>query len=474
MPTLAMEHEKTDIAKISNNFDQDTIDQETSYDRLNELQTKCGNVALQGFSPAEYEVMTDVAERISAPMDHTISFQRVDGKLYCGSSIDGKDLLTISKEAEFSAYEVAKTNPQWTIEALRRHLETEEVQQAARLKSGEQMVVFSPTPDAALSGKINIGGYNTDKKTTMVRIYEASDSDEFSCRYISLDGGDWDALAAAVASIDGQMPAVYESEAMLAQRYVSSGSTSNIGNTITTHYDAAMEAKYGGVYSYGNTYVSQQSALELAMLRRDRLDEFMAIRSDLEFRYTGAELASEIERAMYDYAAALDKIARGEDVVDNGSAGGEARDSGANYSGYCASTPGQESTQTTYEAMFGRSKVTGTCPFCKETTSFDPCDPECEKCHSKPGQDQSQEYLARKKAAKEQSFAMSSKNEREPANQGEKRGAAGKKMLDLVKKFVWGDGAFSPVEKVVGYHGEIIAEGDAARELYKDSYSLAA
>ena len=58
------------------------------------------------------------------------------------------------------------------------------------------------------------------------------------------------------------------------------------------------------------------------------------------------------------------------------------------------------------------------------------------------------------------------KKEREKTSSDDKKSGTNKKMMNLVKKFVWGDGAFSPVEKAIGYHGEIIAEGESARDLY--------
>ena len=144
--------------------------------------------AVGEFTAAEYEEMTDVAERLRAPMDHPIQFQNIDGKLYTDSSVDGKDLLTISREAEFAALEMARRNPQWTVEAYRRHIESEEIVAASALPDGAQMIVYSPTPDVVLSGGVTIGGYNTEKATIMVRAWENRDG-YIDCRYISLDGG---------------------------------------------------------------------------------------------------------------------------------------------------------------------------------------------------------------------------------------------------------------------------------------------
>lgn len=54
----------------------------------------------------------------------------------------------------------------------------------------------------------------------------------------------------------------------------------------------------------------------------------------------------------------------------------------------------------------------------------------------------------------------------------EKSRRVGKKIMSSVKRFIWGDGAFAPVEKVIGWRGEIISEGKAAEQTYRDYYGL--
>ena len=419
------------------------------------------------FTAAEYEEMTDVAERLRAPMDHAIRFKNIDGKLYTNSSVDGKDLLTISRDAEFAALEVAKQNPQWTVEAYRRHIESEEVVAASALPDGAQMVIYSPTPDAVVSGAVNIGGYNTEKATTMVRVWENQDG-HLDCRYISLDGGNREALRASVQSIGRKIPEDYDSEQILATFYTFLDRDEDLVDKLVDGYDMEMRRQTGTDHSYGRAGLNHKKALDIALENPNRLYDHMAEIARLKWSYEGEELREKLEEARYNYAAALDKTSRGESVSSNLAAGGEARAAGADFSGYCATTPGENTAQSNeeaYNAMFGK-KVTGKCPCCGETTTYDPCNPECGVCHSTAGNDRSAEYFAKKKAELEKMSAEDYKKNRESANTSEKKSDAGKKILGLIKKFIWGDSAFSPVEKAVGYHGEIIAEGESARDLY--------
>jgi chemotaxis protein MotB len=62
----------------------------------------------QDFTAERFEEMTDVAERLSAPMDHTIWFVDTENGLKCNSSVGGDDLLTICQKSEVNAALIAK------------------------------------------------------------------------------------------------------------------------------------------------------------------------------------------------------------------------------------------------------------------------------------------------------------------------------------------------------------------------------
>jgi hypothetical protein len=421
------------------------------------------------FTAEDYEEMTDVAERLRAPMDHTITFQNIGGGLYCGSSVRGDDLLTISKNAELTAREMAQRDPAWAVEALRRHIETQEIIAATGLSPGSQMLVFSPIPDSVRSGEVNIGGYNMAKQTTMVRIW-THDEDGLACRYISLDGGNRAALAAAAGAVGREVPSQYSSEEILATYYTFPGGETDVAERVIDGYDGEMKRQTGRNHSYGRLGLNHKKALDIAAENPARLHEHMATIRALRWQFSGPELDKRLEAARYDYAAALDRATRGEAVASNSSAGGLARAVGANFSGYCAggaNSNAPNSTNQAYDSMFGRTKVTGKCPCCGELTTYDPCDPKCTVCESDSKTNRAAEYFAKKKVAEEKSEPKT--NERAKTDQKKQRGQKlGNKALnvDNVKGFIWGNSAFAGVEQAVDYHGRVIATGQDARELY--------
>ena len=442
------------------------------------------------FTPEEYEEMTDVAERLRAPMDHAIIFHGKDGKLYCGTSTTGDDLLTISKNAELTAQEMTRVSPAWAVETLRRNIETREIIQATNLPYGAQMLIFSPTPDDVLSGAINIGGYNLEKKTTMVRVW-THDEEGLGCRYISLDGGNKKALIAAARAVGREILPQDTSEEILATFYSFPNGIDNLAECVVDGYDEEMKRQTGRDHSYGRPGLNHKKALEIAYENPARLHEHMSTIRALRWQYSGEKLAQELEKARYDYAAALDKITRcdstggggdgGGGIISNRAAGNEARGSGANFSGYCAGSSvnannwsASSSTQHAYNSMFGRKNVKGKCPCCGETTTYDPCSPKCGECGSTPGYNRSREYLAnKKKEAAEVKIAERAVHGHNKSKLLEKyERQFGTEILNNIKKFVWGDGAFDGVAGAVDYYGRTIAIGQDAKELYETKYNL--
>jgi ssDNA-binding Zn-finger/Zn-ribbon topoisomerase 1 len=419
------------------------------------------------FTPKEYQEMTDVAERLRAPMDHTIAFEERSGKLYCDSSVEGDDLLTISKNAEFAARQMTKTDPAWSVEALRRSIETQEIIQAIDLPFGAQMVVFSPTPDAVLAGAINIGGYNLDKKTTMVRVW-THDETGISCRYISLDGGNREALTASARAIGWEIPVEYGSEEILSTFCTFSSNQLDLAGCLIDGYDAEMKRQTGRNHSYGRLGLNHKKALEIAYENPAILHEHMAEIKALKWQYSGAELDKKLEDARYNYAAALDQITRGEVVTSNTAAGGVARASGVNFAGYCA----PNSTQEAYGRMFSNGTIVRcvNCPHCKQTVDAEIKGRKyiCPRAAC-PSNRHVQEK-AKQTADSESEEAIAESTEVEQQKQDRQK--FGAEILSLIKKFIWGPGAFDGVEQAIDYHGRVIATGQDAKELYNIKHNL--
>jgi hypothetical protein len=230
-------------------------------------------------------------------------------------------------------------------------------------------------------------------------------------------------------------------------------------------YDAAMKRQTGRNHSYGRPGLNHKKALEIAVEHPAQLHEHMATIRALRWQFSGQELDKKLEEARYDYAAALDAIVNGGAVASNSAAGGMARAAGANFAGYCAATSNTNSTQSAYDSLYGRKKVTGRCPCCGEMTTYDPCAPVCGQCGSDGKTNRAAQYLAKKKAAAEKS-ETTPETARADSEKTEQKKKAGAKVLNNIKGFIWGDGAFDGVEQAVDYYGRVVAVGQEARELY--------
>jgi hypothetical protein len=351
------------------------------------------------FTPAEVDELTDVAERLRAPLDHKLWFMVRAGDLHCSSAAGDKGAREICRDAVTVAEQVALRDPNWLIEVARRRLELDEIDCATKLSRGQNLLVLSPIPDAVLAGNSLGSGYNLAKKSTMVRFWRHDDSG-LSCRYISLDaprGGGREALSRAMAELGVEIPANFDSEDILSQRYYFANS--DVADELRQNYDHALTERFGGVWHYGQPNLSQKKALEIAMERPDLLRTLMTDLATARDQFYGAKLSAELEHLRYNYAAALDVHRDGRDVAtgDMAAIGESARAAGDDYSGNCPTIP--ENTAEALAALgLNRAKVRGHCPFCKEETMFDPCDPECEKCHSTPSHDNSRESFAKKSA----------------------------------------------------------------------------
>ncbi|MDR1196884.1 MAG: hypothetical protein LBL08_01235, partial [Candidatus Nomurabacteria bacterium] len=298
-----------------------------------------------------FEEMTDAAERLSAPMDHTLWFIDVDGRLQCNSSTNGDDLLTICRKSEATAAEVAQRNPDWLLELTRRRLETEEVQEASRLKNGENMLVLSPTPDDVLSGKLEFNvGYNVHKKTIMMRYWSKID-DRVSCRYVGLGSGDKDALRTAVGRTT-KFIIPDDSEEILAQRIILD-SSEDYCDQIIDGYDAILSRQNGQRYSYGSRYITEESALEIAGAERNQaiLDEHMAEIATIQRNFFGNQKFEKLDQARWAYAARIDLSEQGKQFSSMSEASDYADSIGADYSGSCPSAP--ENAQAAADQLFG-------------------------------------------------------------------------------------------------------------------------
>jgi hypothetical protein len=330
----------------------------------------------QEWSPAEFDELTDCAERIRAPLDHQLYFDLRDGDLCCNTADGGSGLMQIAETALRVAIEATKRDPRWAVEALRRRIEYDELQQVINMPDG-QMLILSPTPDAVIEGDWDFGiGYNLAKKSIMLRLWKRT-GDEFACRYISLNGGNKSGLAAGLEKLDQVPPDDMSSENWLRGRW-HFPATVDVASTMVAAYDKNMQAKFGGDWHYGMEAMSEAAALTLVSRWPDLLEEHMS-------RLARATAAAEKEMIRYDYAAAVEARRAGDFDIDMETAGDMARASGEDFAGYCETIEVQTNQEALRELGL-EGKKWMRCPYCGGRVYGDPCSPGiCPHCGSAPG-----------------------------------------------------------------------------------------
>lgn len=333
----------------------------------------------QRYDDFEYErrvtdELTEASEKLAMVMHNSFDFElRSDGELYFQDGSIG-DVL---RNSVLVAEELVKTNPQFTVELIRRRIELQEYDEQRKLALGgagdpDVLVVLSPIPDAVVAGA-DLGAYDKKRLKTLARIYERTE-DGVRSTSLSLDGTDRKGLQ-AVAKQFGQ--AIHDddgSEDILSMRFWGYASVlHDPAKTVRRRYDEQLERRLGGVWYAGRqdgdvvdalTYIKRQTDIVQAHMERMRGidDEPVHLRDRMR------------DDARYNFAAALDRRRYGGTVFGDGGSlsesGGAARSAGVEYSSDCPTggADGQAaSAESATNVLFDKTKkefVSKVCPMC--------------------------------------------------------------------------------------------------------------
>lgn len=328
------------------------------------------------WTPAEFDELTDCAERIRAPLDHQLYFDFKNGDLHCNTASNGEGLKAIAETALQVAIAATKNDPRWVIEALRRRIEYDEITQVINMPDG-QLLILSPTPDAVIESCKDIGvGYNLTKKSIMLRLWKRV-GDEFACRYVSLNGGHKAGLAAGLEALDQPQPTTNSSEDWLRGRWHFPANI-DVASEMIAAYDAYLQNKFGGDWSYGMEALTESAALTIVSEWPDLLVEHMT-------KLQTATTPAEKEALRYNYAAAIEARRAGDLGISMDAAGDAAHMNGEDFSGYCETIDIQTNNEAMQELGLARKKWMH-CPYCGGSVFGDPCSPGiCPHCDSAPG-----------------------------------------------------------------------------------------
>jgi hypothetical protein len=193
---------------------------------------------------------------------------------------DNGELGVIFDDAIAEAQIIAERQPNLLFELRRRLIEQSEYEDMLKMASGElpnTMVVISDFPLELMGASEDVGGYNTDRQQTMLRVITKEADGNIRMTTQSLDGSNRQALEA----IYGQFGYQAHPGELLGQRMyldVPQQWQGNVVGHVTDYYDASLTEQFGGEWHAGirqsTTTKSQRNTYEFARAQTDLIDWF--------------------------------------------------------------------------------------------------------------------------------------------------------------------------------------------------------
>jgi hypothetical protein len=200
---------------------------------------------------------TWLAETLNGSMRTNFEFWSDGHELY---GEDGGKLREVFEDAIETAQLIIQANPSLSFELRRRLVERGELDDMEAMSRGElpnTMVVLSDFPQELMDSTEDVGGYNTTRRQTMLRVITREAEGTIRITSQSLDGSNRQALESIYQSL-GKEPAVGE---LLEQRiYIDLPAEwqSNLINNLTETYDNSLTQQHGGRWHAGRPQPNQQ------------------------------------------------------------------------------------------------------------------------------------------------------------------------------------------------------------------------
>lgn len=329
------------------------------------MQTKEKPIAINHERENWRDEVTDAAERLRMPMEHSFSYKLIDGKLY---SEFGKSIDVVVANGIADIRPKVALQPDLQFELDRRLLDQEELEEVKTLQPGEKLVTILPIPDAVRNGTTTIDGYDRQRMRALVRVSEHTLDGSFTIACFSLDKSDYGGLQAAAQTVEHTIADGLGSEAIMAQRQRVGGETSakEMIDTMRAAYDIQLAKTYGGLWYAGRPHQSSETALEFVLNQPDLVTQHTKIMRDLGVRFSGVELTLKQHEARYNFAAVLDDRLNKKEVGAHSfeSSGTQARVDGKSFDGDCPTTTAQQAVQLGFKT---ETLMCVTCPFCSNT-----------------------------------------------------------------------------------------------------------
>lgn len=318
-----------------------------------------------------YEELTDISERLSAPVETASSFIiGPDGLVYADTGSKRIRIAGVVEKGRDEAVEAARWRPGVAFEALRRQIELEEAFDVEALARGEMagntLIVLSPVPDAVRAGNTDISGYNRERLRCMVRMYRKTSASRIDTITLSLDQSHYGALRAVTAAMGYDLPSGLGSEDILARRMIvdtDDAEAAVLPKVIREAYDRRLGEVMAGEWYAGSRFKTNADALSHIMNHPDLIHEHM----DSIASVMGSALSAEgrnvaLESLRRRAAAAFDGRLIGKDVSSISDGLVDEMVASGNYTGDCPTSLLDQKSIMSEESAFRVRQ----CPICGE------------------------------------------------------------------------------------------------------------
>lgn len=252
------------------------------------------------------DTVTWLAETLHGSMRTSFDYYFDGQELYAE---DGGAMGEVFDSSITTARQIVELNPNLLFELRRRLIERAEYQDMLSMASGElfdrdgklvnTMVVVSDFPEELMTTKEDIGGYNANRKQTMLRVITRTEEGYMNMTTQSLDGSDRLGLEAIYEKLD----VVAKPGELLDQRInfnLPEKWQGQLVDNLRDTYDQSLANRLGGNWHAGIKQSSEDSSVNTA--------EFVAQQTDLINWFVGAKLSNPIkaEKLRYDLAATIE------------------------------------------------------------------------------------------------------------------------------------------------------------------------
>lgn len=370
-----------------------------------------------------YDEITDVAERVRAPISTTQEFLLSAEGLV---SERGEPLRPIIVKGLAEAQRMAVTNPSWEVEVERRTIELEEYDDMEWLAiSGEgALVSYWLIPDAVRNGESNLPGYNRERLKMFSRIAVPT-TEGLAIKYHSYDQSYLPGVQAMDEALGFEFDASRGSEQIARERRfidVRVDDIHELDEILRRAYDDALARDNGGEWESGRKPLQVKDVVGFISEQHSLLGEHMEELSKIFGEVSDPHQRNKrMEPHRYNLAAAIDDMLHGKQVTNAKDAGDGARSEGRNLDGDC-STGDETAEQQLSKVGFGNPRVErprlwvkGECRTCLKERDVDVSQCHmcigCENVHNIAGDAGLEQIIqeARKRREREQRFVARAK-----------------------------------------------------------------